>query len=194
MKQVLLKKGEVIVGEVPAPIIRDSSVLVQVAYSCISTGTEISGVTSSGQSLLQKALKEPDKVRKALNLARTQGISNTIATVKSKLDTASPLGYSCTGVVIDIGNTKNMKIGDRVACAGAGYANHAEIVCVPQNLVVKIPENLGFAQASSASLGLIGMQGVRRVAPNFGEVIAAIIKTKLSPFAIFGANYEDYSR
>ena len=73
MKQVLLKKGEVTVEEVPVPIMKDSNVLVQVAYSCISTGTEISGVTSSGQSLLQRALKEPDKVKKALSLAKTQG-------------------------------------------------------------------------------------------------------------------------
>ena len=92
MKQVLLKKGEVIVEEVPVPIIRDNSVSVQVAYSCISTGTEISGVTSSGESLLRKALKEPDKVKKALNLAKTQGISNTIARVKGKFDSTRSIG------------------------------------------------------------------------------------------------------
>lgn len=195
MKQVLLKKGEVIVEEVPAPIIRDNNVLVRVTYSCISTGTEISEVTSFGQSLLQKILKEPGKLKKALNLAKTQGISNTIAKVKGKLDSVNSLGYSCAGTVIDIGkNIKDIEIGDGVACAGAGYANHAEIVCVPQNLVVKIPENLGFTQASSASLGLIAMQGVRRAAPNFGDVIAAIIKTNLSPLTILGANYENYSR
>jgi len=183
MKQVLLKKGQVIVEEVPAPIVKDNNVLVQVAYSCISTGTEISGVTSSGQSLLQRALKEPDKVKKASNLAKTQGISNAIARVKGKLDSVNPLGYSCAGVVIDVDrNIKDIKIGDRVACAGAGYANHAEIVCVPQNLVVKVPENLDLKQATSATLGAIAMQSVRRAVPNSGEVIAAIIKTKLSPF------------
>ena len=108
MKQVLLKKGEVIVEEVPAPIIKDNNILVQVAYSCISTGTEISGVTSSGEPLLQRALREPDKVKKVLNLAKTQGISNTIAEVRSKLESTRPVGYNCAGVVIDIG--KNLRI------------------------------------------------------------------------------------
>ncbi len=170
MKQVLLKKGEITVEEVPAPVVRDNNVLVQIAYSCISTGTEISGVTSSGESLLQRALKESDKVRKALNLARTQGISNTIARVRGKLDTANPLGYSCAGVVIDIGkNTKDIKIGDRVACAGAGYANHAEIVCVPQNLVAKVPDNLNLRGAASVTLGAIAMQGLRRAEVRLGE-------------------------
>ena len=175
MKQVLLKKGEIIVEEVPAPIVKDNNVLVRVAYSCISTGTEISGVTSSGQSLLQKALKEPAKVKKALNLARTQGFLSTIARVKGKLDTANSVGYSCAGVVIDIDkNIKDIKIGDRVACAGAGHANHAEIVCVPQNLVVKVPHNVDFKEAASVTLGAIAMQGVRRIEPRLGENIAVI--------------------
>ncbi len=175
MKQVLLKRGEVIVEEVPAPIVKDNSVLVQVAYSCISTGTEISGVSSSGQSLLQKALEEPAKVKKALNLARTQGFLSTIARVKGKLDTANSVGYSCVGVVVDIDkNIKDIKITDRVACAGAGYANHAEIVCVPQNLVVKVPHNLAFKGAASVTLGAIAMQGLRRAEVRLGENIAVI--------------------
>jgi len=175
VKQVLLKKGEVTVEEVPTPIAKDNNVLVQIAYSCISTGTEISGVTSSGESLLQRALKEPDKVRKALDLAKRQGISTAITRVKGKLDTANPLGYSCAGVVIDIGkNTKDMKIGDRVACAGAGCANHAEIVCVPQNLVVKVPDNLNLKEAASVTLGAIAMQGLRRTKVRLGENIAVI--------------------
>jgi len=175
MKQVLLKKGEVIVEEIPAPMIRNSSVLVQVAYSCISTGTEISGVTSSGQSLLQKAVKEPDKIRKALNLAKTQGIANTIARVKGKFDFANSVGYSCAGVVIDVGkDIKDMKIGDRVACAGAGYANHAEIVCVPKNLVAKVPLGLDLKEAASVTLGAIAMQGLRRAKVRLGENIAVI--------------------
>jgi len=175
MKQVLIKKGKVVVEEVPAPIVKDNSLLVQVVYSCISTGTEISGVTSSGQSLLQRALKEPNKVKKALNLAKTQGIPKTISTIKNKSEVSSPTGYSCAGTVIDVGkNIKDIKIGDRVACAGAGYANHAEIVCVPRNLVVKVPENLDLREAASVTLGAIAMQGVRRAAPSLGERLAVI--------------------
>ena len=175
MKQVLLKKGEVTVEEVPTPIVKDNGILVQVAYSCISTGTEISGVTSSGQSLLRKALKEPEKVRKTLDLAKTQGISNTIARVKSRQDSTRPLGYSCAGVVISVGkNIKDIKIADRAACAGAGYANHAEIVCVPQNLTVKVPDDLELKEAASVTLGAIAMQGVRRAEPRLGENVAVI--------------------
>lgn len=130
MKQVLLKKGEITVEEVPAPIVKDNNVLVQVGYSCISAGTEISRVTSSRRSLLQRALKEPEKVSKVFNFARTHGIPSTIARVKDKVVAANSLGYSCAGVVVDVGKNvnKDIKIGDRVACAGAGYANHAEIV------------------------------------------------------------------
>jgi len=175
MKQVLLKKGQVTVKEVPAPVVKDNNILVQAAYSCISTGTEISAVTSSGQSLLQKALKEPDKLKKALSLAKTQGIPNTIATVKGKLESTRPVGYSCAGKVIDIGeNTKDIEIGNRVACAGAGYANHTEIVCVPQNLVIKVPCNLDFKEAASVTLGAIAMQGLRRAEVRLGESIAVI--------------------
>jgi len=175
MRQVLLKKGQVIVGEVPAPIIRDNSILVQVAYSCISTGTEISGVTSSGESLLQRALKEPEKIKKALDLARSRSIPNTIAEAKAKLDSLYPLGYSCAGKVVDIGKKiVHIKIGDKVACAGTGYANHAEIVCVPQNLAVKAPHNLDLRDAASVTLGAIAMQGIRRAEVRLGENIAVI--------------------
>ncbi|MCK4830575.1 oxidoreductase, partial [bacterium] len=175
MRQVLLKKGQVIVGEVPAPIIRDKSILVQVAYSCISTGTEISGVTSSGESLLQRALKEPEKIKKALDLARSRSIPNTIAEAKAKLDSLYPLGYSCAGKVVDVGkNIEAIIVGDKVACAGAGYANHAEIVCVPQNLVVKAPHNLDLRDAASVTLGAIAMQGIRRAEVRLGENIAVI--------------------
>ena len=141
MKQVLIRKGEVEVEEVPAPLGSEGSVLVEVRYSLISVGTEISGVAASGGSLLQKALKQPEKVKKVVNMAETEGISKTIAKVKVELDSGHPIGYSCAGVVIDAGkNIKDIKIGDRVA--GAGKANHAKIVSVPRNLVVRVPDNM----------------------------------------------------
>jgi len=175
MKQLLIQKGKVTVEDVPAPTIRDNHILVRVAYSCVSTGTEISRITSSGQSPLQKALKEPDKLRKALSLAKTQGISNTIAKVKDKLHSATPLGYSCAGRVMDVSkNIKDIRIGDRVACAGGKYANHAEIVCVPQNLLAKVPRNLDLKEAASIALGAIAIQGLRRAEVRLGESIAVI--------------------
>ena len=178
MKQLLIKKGEVVVEDVPSPLVENGSVLVKVNYSLISAGTEMTGVTASGESLLHKALRQPEKVKQVLNMAKAQGLSKTIEQVKGKLDSESsgtPTGYSCSGIVIDVGESiDDIQIGDNVACAGAGYANHAEIVCVPRNLVVKVPDNLGLKEAASATLGSIAMQGVRRANPTFGETIAVI--------------------
>ncbi len=175
MKQVLLKKGEVVVEEVPAPTVQGNSVLVRVEYSVISVGTELSGLKTSGESLLKKALREPRKIEEALHLAKTQGISKTIFAVKDTLESSHPTGYSCAGIVVDIGKgIEEVKIGDKVACAGAGYANHAEIVCVPQNLVVKVPENLDLKEAASVTLGAIAMQGLRRAEVKLGESVAVI--------------------
>lgn len=175
MKQVLIKKGEVVVEEVPAPILKENSVLVKVAYSVISAGTELSGISTSKESLLKKVMKDPEKVRKALNLAKIQGFSKTLSTIKDTLESPYSLGYSCSGVVIDISrNIEEVKIGDRVACAGAGYANHAEVVCIPKNLVVKVPQSLDLKEASSVTLGAIAMQGLRRAKVSLGENIAVI--------------------
>jgi len=175
MKQILVKQGKIIVEEVPAPMVNKNSVLVEVQFSLISTGTEMAVLTTSGESLLKKVVKKPNNIKKVINKVRTQSISQTLAKIKGQIETARPSGYSCSGVVIDVGeNIKDIKIGDRVACAGGGYANHAEIVCVPRNLVVKIPENLGFKEAASVTLGAIAMQGVRRADSRIGEFVAVI--------------------
>jgi len=175
MKQVLLKKGEIVIEEVPAPILKENSVLIKVAYSVISPGTELSGISSSKESLFKKAIKDPRKVKEALNLAKTQGISKTLSIVRDTLESSHSTGYSCAGVAIDVGKgIEDIKIDDRVACAGAGYANHAEIVCVPKNLVVKVPQDLDLKEASSVTLGAIAIQGLRRAKVSLGENIAVI--------------------
>lgn len=156
-------------------MVHENSVLIEVRYSLISAGTEMAEITSTGESLIQKALKQPDNVKKTLNMARNQGISQTIGEVKGQLGAARPTGYSCSGRVMDVGkHIENIKIGDRVACAGAGKANHAEVVCVPANLVVKVPNNLDLEDAASVTLGAIALQGVRRADPRFGEMVAVI--------------------
>lgn len=175
MKQILIQQGSIIVEDVSPPVVDDDSVLVKVKYSLISTGTEIASITSFSESILKKALKHPEKVKQAFNMVRTLGFSETIDKVRGKLEPAYPIGYSCAGIVIGVGeNVGDTKIGDRVACTGGGYANHAEIVCIPHNLVVKIPDGLDFKQSASVALGAIAMQGVRRAAPTFGETIAVI--------------------
>ena len=175
MKQVLIKKGEVIIDEVPAPMVEDGTVLVQVACSCISAGTEISGMVSSGEPLWKKAMRQPEKVMKVWDMVQAKGISTTIKNVESKLYGAMHIGYSCSGMVIEVGkDVSDIKTGDRVACAGIGYANHAEIVNVPQNLVVKVPENITLDLASTTTLGAIAMQGVRRANPTLGETVVVL--------------------
>lgn len=175
MKQVLVHKGRVIVENVPAPLIEEGHVLVEVAYSLISTGTEISGVESSGKSLIRRALEEPEKVRLLLEHLRHHGIQKTVAKVRGRLEESRPTGYSCSGIVIQVGEGVNgIHPRDYVACAGAGIANHAEIVLVPRNLVVKVPEGCDLRAASSVALGAVAMQGVRRADPRLGEIIAVI--------------------
>jgi len=175
MKQILIKKGQVTVGDVPAPFVGAGEVLVQVHYSCISTGTEMSGIKSSGEPLYKKALKKPQDVKKTLEMIRTRGLKNTIVRVKSKIDMAKPIGYSASGVVLEVGKEiKDIKQGDRVACAGLGIANHAEFIAVPRNLMVKVSQDLPLDIASTVTLGSIAMQGVRRAHPRLGEYVIVI--------------------
>ena len=175
MKQVLIRKGQVVVEEVPAPIIDENEVLVQVHYSCISKGTEIAGLATSGTPLYKKVLGRPQNIKKALDMLRREGFSKTIARVKGKLLEGSPTGYSAAGIVLECGKEiKDLKPGDRVACAGAGISNHAEFIAVPRNLVVKVPEEIPLDFASTMTLGSIAMQGVRRADPRLGEIVAVI--------------------
>lgn len=172
MKQVLIKSGNILIDEVPAPLLDDDTILVEVAYSLISTGTELSTISSSSENILQKAITHPEKIKKVIDFLRSQSISKTISFAKSKLDVATSIGYSLSGYVIGVGkNIIHIKVGDKVACAGAGYANHAEIICVPKNLVVKIPDDCLLEDAASIALGAIAMQGVRRADVKLGEIV-----------------------
>jgi predicted dehydrogenase/threonine dehydrogenase-like Zn-dependent dehydrogenase len=175
MKQVLIKNGAAIVDEIPAPLVEPKTVLVKVEYSCVSVGTEMAGIRMSSLPLYKRALKQPENVKKVLEMVKSQGLKSTIDRVSGKLAAGSPTGYSVSGVVIAVGNdVAEFKVGDRVACAGAGIANHAEYVNVPVNLVVRIPDLLGFEDASTVTLGAIAMQGVRRMNATLGETIVVI--------------------
>ncbi|MEK6589905.1 MAG: bi-domain-containing oxidoreductase [Nitrospinota bacterium] len=175
MKQVLIRRGKVVIEDVPAPLVESGEILVEVAYSLISAGTEIASVSSSGESLLRKVINQPLSVLKVIELAKTQGISKTRSIIKGTLESGYPIGYSCSGFVVKVGSDiKDIRIGDRVACAGASRANHAEIVLIPRNLCVKIPEGCDMSDAASVTLGAIAMQGVRRADVRLGEKIAVI--------------------
>jgi predicted dehydrogenase/threonine dehydrogenase-like Zn-dependent dehydrogenase len=175
MKQVLLKKGRAYTTEVPIPQIEPGEVLVEVKSSCLSIGTELSGLQSSGIPLWKRAISNPEKVLSTIKMLGEHGLRRTINTVEEKTDTEYPTGYSVSGIVVAIGNeVRDLIIGDRVACAGGQYAYHAEYIRVPRNLCVPIPKLLDFEPASTVTLGAIALQGVRRAQPTLGETVVVI--------------------
>lgn len=170
MKQAIVRKGMVETQDIPAPVVSDGSVLIRVVSSCISAGTEMAGVASSGTPLIQRIVKQPEKVAKILKMARSEGIKKIYKEVMGEIEAGKPVGYSVSGVVIATGSgVKKFKAGDRVAAAGGGLAYHAEYVSVPENLVVKIPGDLSFREASTVTLGSIALHGVRRADLELGE-------------------------
>ncbi|WP_319797015.1 bi-domain-containing oxidoreductase [Nitrobacter sp.] len=175
MKQLLVRSGKVFLKEVPAPVVGPKSLLVQVDRSCVSVGTEIAGIKMSGLPLYRRALKQPHHVKRVVQLMRDQGVARIYKQVKGKLDAGLPTGYSAAGTVVAVGaEVEGFAVGDRVACAGAGVANHAEMIDVPVNLSVLIPETLSFDLAATVTLGAIAMQGVRRAQPTLGETVVVV--------------------
>ena len=175
MRQILLKKNGIEICEVPRSLVEPGHVLVSVAFSLISTGTELTSIHSNQQSLVKQALAQPEKVYKLVDFLKKNGIERTIEKVQGKLSDSVPLGYSCSGWVVQVGEgVKEFQVGDRVACAGAGKANHAEWVLIPHNLLVKVPDQVIFRDAASTTLGSIALQGVRRADLRLGEWAAVI--------------------
>ena len=175
MKQVLIRGGGVVVEEVPAPTAGARSVLVRVEWSCVSAGTESASVAMSALPLYRRALKQPEHAKRALEIARNEGFVRTYKRFSGQLAAGLPTGYSAAGVVVDIGaEVEGFSAGDRVACAGAGVANHAELIDVPVNLVVRVPDRVGLDDAATVTLGAIALQGVRRADPKLGDVVGVI--------------------
>ena len=162
-------------GRSPAPALARGFVLVRNHFSLISAGTERSTVSTAQASLLGKARQRPDLVRQVLDSFRRDGFAETLKRVRTKLETLKELGYSSAGTVLASFDTQGrFQPGDRVACGGGGYASHAGIVTVPQNLVVKVPDAVGLDAAAFTTLGAIAMQGVRQANPRLGEFVCVI--------------------
>src|ERR1044071_9460194 len=143
MKQVVqnFRTGELAVEELPPPALKPGGLLVETAYSLISAGTERSIVETAQSSLVGKARSRPDLVRQVVDTFKREGLLATYDKVKSRLNQIKALGYSASGRVIAVGEgVSGFQIGDRVACAGAGYASHAEFLFVPHNLCCKLPD------------------------------------------------------
>ncbi len=201
MKQLLqdARTGELEVAEVPAPQLLPGCVLVRVAASLVSAGTERASSEFASKSLLAKAKARPDLVRDVLAKIRRDGLASTLQTVRSRLDQPQSVGYSSAGVVIAVGDgVADINVGDRVACAGAGYAVHAEFACVPRMLVAKIPERdvfsvetrlaaspqteqalsphgkVPYEEAAFGTVGAICLHGMRTAEVALGETVAVI--------------------
>lgn len=170
-----MRTGVLTVADVPPPSVRPGHLLVRTAASLISAGTEKSKVDLGKKSLLGKARERPDLVKKVLDKVKSEGLASTFTAVKAKLDTAIAMGYSAAGTVVEVGSgVDGFSVGDRVACAGAGFASHAEMISVPKNLCVRIPDGVSFDAASFGTLGAIALQGVRLAAPTLGEAFVVI--------------------
>ncbi len=170
-----LKDGSMLVQEVPSPQLAPGLLLVRNHYSLISAGTEGSTAKAARQSLLGKMKSRPDQVRQVVDLVRRSGLKAAYRAVTKKLEAYSPCGYSSAGVVIGVGEgITGFAVGDKVACAGAGFANHAEIVTVPVNLCVRLAQEADLSEAAYNTMGAIAMQGVRQADLRLGETVVVI--------------------
>ncbi|MBR9976940.1 MAG: bi-domain-containing oxidoreductase [Bacteroidetes bacterium] len=177
MKQIAqhIKTGAMKIADVPPPAIGRGMVLVKNYFSVISAGTEKTSVDSRKSSLLQRARSQPDEVRKVIDEVKRNGLLRTYKRVMGKLDSYAGLGYSTAGVVLAVEESvQDIAIGDRVACAGAEYAIHGDIIAVPRNLVARIPQGVSMESAAYATIAAIALQGVRQTAPLLGETIVVI--------------------
>lgn len=173
MKQVVLRSGQPLVADVPPPSPRPGRLLVANAASVISSGTERAAV-SGGGSLPMRAVRNPDLVLLTLNHAREHGVRETIDLVRHAAFDDTVLGYASAGTVLDTGGLGDFTVGQEVACAGAGRANHAELVSVPGNLAAPVPDGVPLRDAAFTTLGAIAMQGVRRAEASLGERLAVV--------------------
>src|SRR5687767_8348866 len=177
MKQVLQnrKTGRPFVGEVPVPALQRGRVLVRTVASLISAGTERAAVELVSKGLVQEARQRPDLVKAVVAKVRNEGLLNTFAAVRDKMVASQALGYSAAGIVAAVpDDVTEFQAGDRVACAGVGFASHAEVLSVPKNLCVHLPQDVSFQNGAYGTLGAIALQGVRLAEPTLGESVVVI--------------------
>jgi len=169
--------------DAPLPQVGSTTILIKNYYSLVSAGTEGNTAKAARSNILEKAKSRPQQVNQVLNTLKTQGPIQTYRAVIKKLEAYSPLGYSCAGVVLAVGERINdISVGDLVACAGNNYAYHAEVVSAPRNLVVKLPkifnnkltEDSFMQSAAYNTLGSIALQSVRLADLRLGETCAVI--------------------
>ncbi len=177
MKQLIqnIKNGKTTIEDVPVPTPRDGQALVKVSASLVSAGTERMLVEFAEKSLVGKARSRPDLVKQVLDKAKREGITPTLQAALNRLDQPMALGYSSAGTIVALGkNMTGFKVGQRVACAGFGFATHAEYNVVPKNLLTPLPKNVDFESAAFTTLGAIALHGFRLAETQIGENVAVI--------------------
>lgn len=184
MKQVLqdARTGVVSVEEVPVPQLQPGCVLVRIAASVVSAGTERASAEFARKSLLQKAKSRPDLVREVISKVQRDGLLSAVQAVRTRLDQPQCPGYSSAGTVIAVDRgVTDIRPGDRVACAGAGSAVHAEIACIPRLLLAPIPSRdsvehaeVSIDHAAFATLGAVALHGIRTAEAKLGDLVAVI--------------------
>ncbi len=177
MKQITqnFKTGAVELEDVPVPALKPKGIRVQNVFSLISSGTDKKFIDLAKMSYLRKARERPDLVKQVVYKIKNEGLWNTYKNVLRKIGTPIPLGYSAVGRVMEIGTgIDDVQNGDYVACAGAGYANHAEVNYIPQNLYVKIGREDKLDELAFTTIGTIALQGVRQAEVRLGETVAVI--------------------
>jgi predicted dehydrogenase/threonine dehydrogenase-like Zn-dependent dehydrogenase len=177
MKQLLqnISNGQTLVVDVPIPQVQAGMALVRTQASLVSAGTERMLVEFGEKSLLGKALSRPDLVRQVTDKARREGVLSTLEAAFNRLDQPMPLGYSSSGVIEMLGDgLQGYKVGDKVACAGGGYAVHAEYALVPHNLLAILPPQVDFESGAFTTLGAIALHGFRLSQAQLGETVGII--------------------
>ncbi|PLX32495.1 MAG: oxidoreductase [Ignavibacteria bacterium] len=177
MKQIAqhVKSGAMKVAETSAPAAGRGMILVKNYFSVISAGTEKTSVDSRKSSMLQRARSQPDEVKKLMEEIRRNGMTRTYKRVMTKLDSFAALGYSSAGIVLAVEEgVQDIEVGDRVACGGADYAIHSDVIALPRNLVAKIPDGASMESAAYTTVASIALQGIRQTEPTLGETVVVI--------------------
>jgi len=196
MKQLIqnFKTGELKLIDVPTPHLQHGGVLVQNVNSVVSVGTEKLMLDFARKSLLGKALARPDLTRQVIDFAKNEGLLNAYRQATSRLDNLTPLGYSSSGIVMEVGEgVHDLKAGDRVSCSRGGFASHAEVVFIPQGFCVRIPDHVNFENASFTTVGAIALHSIRLCHLNPGDKVAIIGLGLLGQIAVQIAKGAGYS-
>ena len=178
MKQIVFHASKgVVIEDIPGPVCQDCGALIKVSYSLISSGTESVniGVVGAGGGTAGKILKNVDRARKVIKKVVRDGVGPTMEVIDKVRNKTIPLGYSASGEVLEVGRcVTDLSVGDKVACGGMGFANHAELIYVPRNLLVKLPEGAECRDACFTTVASVALQGVRRMGIALGENVVVM--------------------